>query len=493
MKSLSKLASAILMLVLVLTAFPAMGASTAKAAVCDWAGFVADVTVPDGTFYAPGTTFTKTWRLRNIGNCTWTTSYALVFDSGEQMSAPSSVSFPTNVAPGQTVDLTVEMKAPSSNGHYISYWKLRNASNIIFGIGYTANKAFWAEINVGAASGTGYDFAANAGSATWSSGAGALTFPGTDGDSKGFALKLDKPKFESGVELTSPGLLVSPQNIYNGYIQGVYPAFRVQTGDRFQARVGCEYNATTCYVAYRLDYQIGGGAVRTFWTFREKYEGLTYNVNLNLSSLAGYDVKFILFVSAYGNAAGDRALWGNPVIVRSGGDPVVTITPTATGPTPTPSATLPPASTCDKVRFIKDVTYPDGTTVAAGTQFNKTWRLQNVGTCTWKTTYQLAYYSGDKMDGPDSLTFPQDVAPGQTVDITVTLKAPSTAGSYRGYWMFKNASGQLFGIGSQYNKPWWVDIKVTGSSSAPTSTYTPTATATSTPTATETATATTAP
>lgn len=493
MKSLSKLASAIVLLALVLGAFPAMGASTAQAATCDWAQFIADVTVPDGTTYAPGTTFTKTWRLKNIGQCSWTTSYALVFDSGQQMGAPSAVNFPTNVAPGQTVDLSVEMTAPSSAGHYFSYWKLRNASGVIFGIGYTANKAFWAEIYVGSSSGVGYDFTANATSATWTSGAGALAFPGTDGDAKGFGLKLDKPKFESGIELGKPGLLVAPQNLYNGYIQAIYPAFRVQTGDRFQATIGCEYGATNCYVAYRLDYQIGSGPVRTFWTFREKYEGLTYNANLNLNSLAGYDVKFILFVSAYGSATGDRAVWGNPVIARVGAS-TATATPTVTGtpPTATPTSTAPtktptvPPSSCDKAQFISDVTVPDGTTFAPGATFNKTWRLKNVGACTWTTSYQLVFYSGEQMGGPSALTFPKSVAPGQTVDLTVSLTAPNAAGSYRGYWMFKNANGALFGIGSLANKPWWVDIKVSGTAAATTTTpgtATPTATSTQTTTA----------
>jgi hypothetical protein len=101
MKSLSKLVSAVIMLALVLTVFPAMGASTAQAATCDWAQFIADVTVPDGTTYAPGATFRKTWRLRNIGTCTWTTSYSLVFDSGAQMGAPAAVNFPSNVAPAR--------------------------------------------------------------------------------------------------------------------------------------------------------------------------------------------------------------------------------------------------------------------------------------------------------------------------------------------------------------------------------------------------------
>ena len=93
MKALSKLASAVLLVALVLAAFPTIGASTAQAAPCDWAQFIADVTVPDGTTYTPGATFQKTWRLKNIGYCTWTTSYALVFDSGQQMGASSSVTY----------------------------------------------------------------------------------------------------------------------------------------------------------------------------------------------------------------------------------------------------------------------------------------------------------------------------------------------------------------------------------------------------------------
>ena len=490
MKSLSKLASAIVLLALTLSAFPGAGASTVQAETCDWAQFIADVTVPDGTTYAPGTTFRKTWRLRNIGNCTWTPSYALVFDSGERMGAPTALNFPANVAPGQTVDLSLYMTAPSSAGHYFGYWKLRNATGTAFGIGSTANRAFWVEIFVGSSAGVGYDFTANAGSASWSSGAGVLSFPGTDGDAKGFGLKLDKPKFESGIELGNPGLLMAPQNVYNGYIQAVYPAFRVQAGDRFQATVGCEYGSTTCYAAYRLDYQIGSGPIRTFWTFREKYEGLTYNANLNLNPLAGQDVKFILFISAYGPATGDRAVWGNPVIARAGGTPI-TPTPTVTGtpPTPTPTSTAPtptstiPASTCDKVQFVADVTVPDGTVFAPGAAFDKTWRLKNVGACTWTKDYQLVFYSGEQMGGPSALNFPQTVAPGQTVEVTVSLTAPTTAGSYRGFWMFKNASGALFGIGAQDNKPWWVDIKVSGTPI--TATHTPTGTPPSpTPTAT---------
>ena len=247
--------------------------------VCDWAQFVADVTVPDGMSFASSAAFKKTWRLKNIGSCTWSTSYALVFDSGEKMGGPTAVTFPNQVAPGQTLDISVDLTAPGTAGHYIGYWKFRNSSGTLFGIGSTTNKSFWVEINVtgSTTNDVAYDFTANAGSASWSSGAGALSFPGTDGDSKGFALKKDNPKFESGVVAAKPGLLFAPQNISNGYVQGKFSSFKAQSGDRFQSTIGCESGATACYVAYRLDYEVGGAA-KTFWTFREKYEGLTFNV-----------------------------------------------------------------------------------------------------------------------------------------------------------------------------------------------------------------------
>lgn len=478
MKFTSKFATVLLLVALMISIVPSAAVQSAQAASCYWAQFIADVTIPDGTNFAPGAAFKKTWRLKNIGTCVWNAAdVSLIFDSGEKMGAPASSALSTTVNPGQTVDITVDMVAPGAAGHYFGYYKFKSAQGGVFGIGSTANKSFWVEINVTTASGTGYDFTANAASATWSSGAGALTFPGTDGSANGFALKQDKPKFENGLESAQAGLLFVPNNVNNGYIQAIYPSFKVQSGDRFQTTVGCEYGATNCYVAYRLDYQIGSSAVKTFWTFREKYEGMTYNANLDLSSLAGQDVKFILVISAYGSPTGDRALWGNPVIARAGGTtgPTNTPSPTVTGtlssPTPTKTVTPGPAD-CDRAQFIKDVTVPDGTTFQPNATFAKTWRIKNIGTCTW-TNYSLIFDSGEKMGGPESALIPTSVAPGQTVDITINLTAPAAAGTYRGYWKLKNSTGAAFGIGSAGTKSFWVEIKVAGTAVTPSTPATP--------------------
>ena len=490
-----KTVSILTLFALVLSLLPAAAsasAANAAQACTDRAQFIADVTVPDGTRFDPGAALTKVWKLRNIGTCTWTTSYSLVFDSGEKMGAATSSNFANNIAPGQIIDITINMTAPGTPGHYIGYWKFKNASGALFGIGINANKPWWVEIRVTGTQGSNvaFDFTAKANEAAWSSGAGGLTFPGTDGDTKGFALTGQAWVYEDNTTPQSP-ILVGPQNITNGFVQGIYPAFTVQKGDTFQTSLGCERQSTSCYVQFRLAYQKDTGPITTLFQFNERWEGLTKPPSVrpvNLDFLAGQSVKFILYMSAYGSPIGDRAIWGNPVIVRQGSvppPPTVTGTPPTATPTRTPppvTVTVPPSS-CDRVQFVSDVTVPDGTTFAPGATFTKTWRLKNVGTCQWTTSYQLAFFSGEQMGASASATFPRSVDVGQTIDISVNMTAPSAAGSYRGFWMFKNAGGALFGIGAQANKPWWVDIKVSGPTVTPGGpSRTPTPTTTSGPT-----------
>jgi hypothetical protein len=120
--------------------------------VCDKAQFVRDVTIPDGTIVSPGATIVKTWQLKNVGSCTWTTAYSLVFSHGQQMgpsgSVPSPVALPNSVAPGQTVDLTVQLIAPAAPGSYQADFQLRSASGSVFGVGSSGRGTFWVKITV---------------------------------------------------------------------------------------------------------------------------------------------------------------------------------------------------------------------------------------------------------------------------------------------------------------------------------------------------------
>ena len=116
---------------------------------CNLAKFVSDVTVPDGTVFEPGETFTKTWRLKNVGSCAWTSGYDIVFSGGDAMDAPASVQLTAGtVNPDQNIDVSVDMTAPASEGTYRGNWKLREPADVIFGIENSSSGLFWVEIEV---------------------------------------------------------------------------------------------------------------------------------------------------------------------------------------------------------------------------------------------------------------------------------------------------------------------------------------------------------
>lgn len=131
---------------------PTAAPPTATSIPCDKVSFVKDVTVPDDTKMKPGSTFTKTWRLQNAGSCPWTSGYKIVFDHGDAMGGLKDVQLTTgSVAPGQTIDVSVNLTAPANVGTYQGFWKLRNPSGAIFGWGDKADSAFWVKIEVEAA------------------------------------------------------------------------------------------------------------------------------------------------------------------------------------------------------------------------------------------------------------------------------------------------------------------------------------------------------
>lgn len=114
----------------------------------DRATFVADVTFPDDTVVQPGEPILKIWSLQNSGTCSWTQDYALTFFGGERMGAISVSALRSNVLPGETVDLAVDMTAPTQPGTYQGFWRLRNADGNFFGIGPSGNQSFWVKIIV---------------------------------------------------------------------------------------------------------------------------------------------------------------------------------------------------------------------------------------------------------------------------------------------------------------------------------------------------------
>lgn len=144
--------------------------------------------------------------------------------------------------------------------------------------------------------------------------------------------------------------------------------------------------------------------------------------------------------------------------------PTIETNPTET-PTGEPSPTNQPAtpttaSLCDKATFVSETVF-DNTIFFPNTTFTKSWTLRNNGTCTWNSGYQLVFDTGDRLEGSASKQLTTDnVPPGGSVKISIPLKSPEATGTYKGFWKLKNDKGEIFGIGANGDKPFWIQIKV---------------------------------
>jgi uncharacterized protein YkwD len=108
---------------------------------------IEDVTYPDNAPVTAGEKFTKTWKIQNTGDCTWK-GYIVAFVSGERMEVPDSVPVPETDA-NATVDVSIELVAPSTDGAYTGNFELRNAAGESLLVG--TEPIFWVKIVVGEA------------------------------------------------------------------------------------------------------------------------------------------------------------------------------------------------------------------------------------------------------------------------------------------------------------------------------------------------------
>ena len=276
------------------------------------AEFIRDVTYPDGTYVVPGSAFTKTWRLRNVGTQAWDSKTKLVYVAGDPINAVS-VNIPHYVAPGSTVDVSVNLTAPTYGGSVSGQWMLQSADGTLFGVGCNGQTPIWVSVK------------------TWTDGA---------------------------------------------------------------------------------------------------------------CSCLGQPVCNCLAPS-----------------YRPGRNPYCN----------------------NKIREIKDITYPDGSSVAPGTNFRKTWRMKNGGTCVWDKNYLVSFFFGDDLgfDG-QAIISPAGydisanngtkyqvnrqkdfyIYPGDYVYVSVDLVAPTTPGVYESYFKLRDNLGYEFGFGSYADSAFWVNINV---------------------------------
>jgi len=109
---------------------------------------------------------------------------------------------------------------------------------------------------------------------------------------------------------------VIPEQIDNGILKGTYPGIDIKKGDRFKAVIGCWKDASNCNMVFQLNYKIGDGAVQSLGSWTETYDGSARRLDIDLSSLDGKKVTFILAITSNGAPTDDIGFWLMPRIIR---------------------------------------------------------------------------------------------------------------------------------------------------------------------------------
>ncbi len=293
-----------------------------QVASCYAAQFVSDVTVPDGTIFTPGATFLKTWKLKNVGSCTWTSDFQVAFISGTALDAPNNVTLGKDVLPNATVDISVNLKAPAAPGEYTGNFQLRTPSGVIFGLGKNANRPFYVAIRVQSAegglnSGSSINFVNLYCSAVWSNPSGTIGCPGLPNDfTNGSIIRTDNPKMEGGNVDDEPALIFIPTNGSGGYISGEFRNVKMQSGDRLKGVIGCVDDSPDCSVTFRVSYRSSGSEVE-LGSWDEISDTKWTRVDVDFSAVAGKTVDIIF--TAFNNndsSKDDRLFFLAPIISR---------------------------------------------------------------------------------------------------------------------------------------------------------------------------------
>jgi hypothetical protein len=292
--------------------------SPAAGSPCNWAGFIKDVTYPDGTGIDPNKKFTKVWRLKNIGTCAWNTSYKLIYIGGDVMQANKEIPFSVAVPVGGTIDLSIDMIAPETPGPHISYWKLKSDQNVPFGIGDKADGIFYVKIRVGSTDNLNanvtYYLASNACDASWYTTKGGVVCPGQTNINSGSITKLSSVVIEGGITQNIPAIITVPNSDSGGTITGLFPARQVQSGDHFKTTIGCENGYPKCDVIFSISYKSDDGSVHSLASWGQTQDGYNHPVDIDLSSEVGNSIQMILSVSNNGSSEDDYAYWLNPIV-----------------------------------------------------------------------------------------------------------------------------------------------------------------------------------
>jgi hypothetical protein len=107
------------------------------------------------------------------------------------------------------------------------------------------------------------------------------------------------------------------------------------------------------------------------------------------------------------------------------------------------------------LRYIEDLSIPDGSQVSSGERLDKRWSVENNGSCNWDQSYRLKLIAGPALGASaEQALYP--ARSGSQATIRIIFTAPTEPGVYRSAWQAYNPDGQPFG------DPVFIEVQVEG-------------------------------
>jgi serine/threonine protein phosphatase PrpC len=316
--------------IIVSTPSPTPGPTIQVPAGCESkARFAGDVTIPDGTQFAPGEAFEKAWRLQNAGTCPWGPGYSVRFIGGDSMGPKQEEALLYVLEPETNGEIRVPLIAPEEAGTYRGNWQMFDLQGQPFG------PEMYLEIEVLPSSAPTqvntstaailYDFIENASQATWSSGTTSYTVRETE-----ISETLELPEAEGMVALgvaqlrgneasTEKALLTYPHQEL-GLIEGTYPITTpLQPTDNLVATLGFTKLSILSDdgVIFEVGFTPQGGQERLLLSRPVQYQESPVSEVIPLSNIQPGQLGAItLRVRGGKSLSQDWALWQDLRLIR---------------------------------------------------------------------------------------------------------------------------------------------------------------------------------
>jgi hypothetical protein len=111
------------------------------------------------------------------------------------------------------------------------------------------------------------------------------------------------------------------------------------------------------------------------------------------------------------------------------------------------------------MKFLEDVSLPDGIHLQPGTILSKVWRVVNCGPEQWPADTRLQHVDGSLFDGSEPCPVPQ-LESGQECELSLhNMTAPVDAGQYKSSWRLSTPAGE-------FGDFLWFDVSVVEANSA---------------------------